>query len=396
MKMRFKVLTALLIVLLLNMLYGVVTQIMSQKTTLSPEKHKVVLKKHIQKPMIMKKKTEKKTEKKHTKDGNNTIHIIIPKPPKVPIPVKVSTKNANGLDSHVIKFSKRVPPGYIPPEKRTDSTTKPTDSTATKLVDNDIATNKIGEVDNGRISTYLRAPFMNVDKVKKILKGSGFRIIAATPLDKKKELTTIVFTNDMLEKFAVENSTEFLASLRLLVNKKDNRISITNPLYMAQAFTQKKYDKNIPMTILKKIKANFKGLINSKDKLKYQMLSNYQFMIGMPRYEDMIEVAMGGNLLKNIQGKSQVVFQQKLPNGAILFGIQFREPTQKFPYQIGTNNAVLLPYPVLIKEKKAYIMNPKYYISIMYPLLKMSQFMAISTIPGAILKEAQSVFRKGR
>ncbi|MCB4746045.1 MAG: hypothetical protein LGB68_02660, partial [Sulfurovum sp.] len=178
MKMRFKVLTALLIVLLLNMLYGVVTQIMSQKTTLSPEKHKVVLKKHIQKPMIMKKKTEKKTEKKHTKDGNNTIHIIIPKPPKVPIPVKVSTKNANGLDSHVIKFSKRVPPGYIPPEKRTDSTTKPTDSTATKLVDNDIATNKIGEVDNGRISTYLRAPFMNVDKVKKILKGSGFRIIA--------------------------------------------------------------------------------------------------------------------------------------------------------------------------------------------------------------------------
>ncbi|MCB4763785.1 MAG: hypothetical protein LGB72_02370 [Sulfurovum sp.] len=396
MKMRFKVLTALLIVLLLNMLYGVVTQIMSQKTTLSPEKHKVVLKKHIQKPMIMKKKTEKKTEKKHTKDGNNTIHIIIPKPPKVPIPVKVSTKNANGLDSHVIKFSKRVPPGYIPPEKRTDSTTKPTDSTATKLVDNDIATNKIGEVDNGRISTYLRAPFMNVDKVKKILKGSGFRIIAVAPLDKKKELTTIVFTNDMLEKFAVENSTEFLASLRLLVNKKDNRISITNPLYMAQAFTQKKYDKNIPIAILKKIKANFKGLINSKDKLKYQMLSNYQFMIGMPRYEDMIEVAMGGNLLKNIQGKSQVVFQQKLPNGAILFGMQFREPTQKFPYQIGTNNAVLLPYPVLIKEKKAYIMNPKYYISIMYPLLKMSQFMAISTIPGAILKEAQSVFRKGR
>ncbi|MCB4753803.1 MAG: hypothetical protein LGB01_06270 [Sulfurovum sp.] len=163
-----------------------------------------------------------------------------------------------------------------------------------------------------------------------------------------------------------------------------------------ETLSQKKYDKNIPMAILKKIKANFEGLINSKDKLKYQMLSNYQFMIGMPRYEDMIEVAMGSDLLKNIQGKSQVVFQQKLPNGAILFGMQFREPTQKFPYQIGTNNAVLLPYPVLIKEKKAYIMNPKYYISIMYPLLKMSQFMAISTIPGAILKEAQSVFRKGR
>ena len=327
-------------------------------------------------------KTAEKAKEQTIENGGDTVHIIIPKPPKVPTPVKVTIDNADALNSRAIKFSKRVPPGYIPPEKRTNAS-KPVNTTT-----------KIGELDKGRISTYLRAPLMNVNEAKKILEKAGFKIIAVTPLDKKKELTTIVFTDDALEKFAVENGSEFLASLRLLVDKKDNHISITNPLYMAKAFIQKEYDESIPKAELKKITDNFKGLVNSKDKLKYQLLPNYQFMNGMPKYKDMVEVAMGDDLLENIQGKKQVVFQQKLPNGAVLFGMQFRKRTQKFPYRIGTNNAALLPYPVLIKDGKAYIMDPKYYISVMYPLLKMSEFMTIATVPDAILKETQRVFRK--
>ena len=329
---------------------------------------------------------EAKTQKSHTKqtieNGGDTVEIIIPKPPKVPTPIKVHTKNADGLNFRAIQFSKRVPPGWVPPEKRT---------TAAKHVN---TTTKIGEVDKGRISTYLRAPLMSVDQAKQTLEKAGFRIVAVAPLGKKKELTTIVFTDDALEKFAVDNGSEFLASLRLLVDKKDNHISITNPVYLAKAFIQKEYDETIPKATLKKITDNFKGLINSKDKLKYQLLPNYQFMNGMPKYKDMVEVAIGNDLLANIQGKKQVVFQQKLPNGAILFGMNFRKRTQKFPYRIGTNNAALLPYPVLIKDGKAYIMDPKYYISVMYPLLKMSEFMTIATVPDAILKETQRVFRK--
>jgi uncharacterized protein (DUF302 family) len=327
-------------------------------------------------------KAQEKTKEQTIENGGDTVHIIIPKPPKVPTPVKVSTENADALNSRAIKFSKRVPPGYIPPEKRTGAA-KPVNTTT-----------KIGEVDKGRISTYLRAPLISVDEAKKSLEKAGFRILSVTPLDKKKELTTIVFTDDALEKFAVDNDSEFLASLRLLVDQKDNHISITNPLYMAKAFIQKEYDESVPKATLEKITKHFKGLINSKDKLKYQLLPNYQFMNGMPKYKDMVEVAMGNDLLDNIQGKKQVVFQQKLPNGAVLFGMTFRKRTQKFPYRIGTNNAALLPYPVLIKNGKAYIMDPKYYISVMYPLLKMSEFMTIATVPDAILKETQRVFRK--
>lgn len=323
-----------------------------------------------------------KVKEQQIENGGDTVHIIIPKPPKVPTPVKVSTDNANDLGSRAIQFSKRVPPGWVPLEARTQEK---------KAVN---TTTKIGEVDKGRISTYLRAPLMSVKQAEETLKKAGFKIIAVVPLDKKKELTTIVFTDDALEKFAVENDSEFLASLRLLVDKRDNHISITNPLYLAKAFIQKEYDESIPKAELKKITDHFTGLINSKDRLKYQLLPNYRFMNGMPTYKDMVEVAMGSDLLENIQGKKQVVFQQKLPNGTVLFGMKFRKRTQKFPNRIGTNNAALLPYPVLIKNGKAYIMDPKYYISVMYPLLKMSEFMTIATIPDAILKETQRVFRK--
>ena len=336
-----------------------------------------------QKPEGTQKEPAEKAKTQHIENGGNTVDIVIPVPPKVPAPIKVHTENGGLTHLRSIQFSKRVPPGYIPPEER-KKTEKPTNTTT-----------KIGEIDKGRISTYLRAPYMDVAEAKKKLEGAGFKIVSVAPLGKKKELTTIVFTNDALEKFAVDNNAEFLASLRLLVDKKDNHISITNPLYMARAFIQKDdFDTKVPKAILAKIKQSFRGLVNSKDKLKYNLLPNYRFMNGMPQYKDMVEVAMGSDLYQNIHGKKQVVFEQKLPNGAVLFGMKFRKRTQKFPYRIGTNNAALLPYPVLIKGDKAYIMDPKYYISVMYPLLKMSEFMTIATVPDAILKESQRVFRK--
>ena len=54
----------------------------------------------------------------------------------------------------------------------------------------------------------------------------------------------------------------------------------------------------------------------------------------------------------------------------------------------------MLPYPILIENGKAKILDPKYYISYMYPMLKMSEFMTIATIPDAIVKDCKRVFRK--
>jgi len=314
--------------------------------------------------------------------NGKVINIIIPKPPKVPTPVKVNTINGGSVDaSRSIKFSKRIPPNYIPSSQRRKEA-KP-ENTSTD----------IGEVHNGKISAYLRGKFMDVSAAQAKLKEAGFTIVTSTPVDKKGNLISIVFTDKEMVAMASKTNRGFAASLRLLVNKKDNHISITNPLYMAKAFMQKDFDEKIAKDTLAKITSVFTGLLNSKDTLKFQLLPKYQFMHGMPHYEDMTVVARGGDLLAKIKKSKKVVFEQKLENGSTLIGIKLGKRTNKFTSRIGTNNAGLLPYPILIEDGEAKILDPKYYISVMYPLLQMSEFMTIATVPGAIVKDCEKALR---
>ncbi len=314
--------------------------------------------------------------------SRGVVNIVIPKPPKVPSVIKVNTINGSSVDtSRSIKFSKRVPPNYVPSSQRTKKA-KPQNTDT-----------NIGEVKNGKVSAYLRGKFMDVAAAKAKLKEAGFEVITATPVNKKGDLISIVFTDKALAKMASKTNRGFAASLRLLVNKKDNHISITNPLYQTKAFMQADYDEKTAKETLAKITSAFPGLLNSKDMLKFQLLPKYQFMNGMPHYEDMTVVASGKNLLEKIKNNKKVLFVQKLENGSTLIGVKLGKRTSKFTARIGTNNAGLLPYPILIENGKAKILEPKYYISVMYPLLKMSEFMTIATVPGAIIKDCEKVFK---
>ncbi len=324
-------------------------------------------------------KKEAKTMKIET--GGKTIEITIPVPPKPVRPVKVKTLNTKDIADRSIKFSKRVPPNYIPPEQRAQK--EEAKNTATD----------IGEVVHGRVAAYIRGKYIDVKEAKERLKKAGFTILGITSLDKKGNLVSIVFTDKDLTKMASKKDHGFAASLRLLVNKKDNHISITNPVYMSKAFMQDNYDEKVARSALKKITGNFENLLNSKDKLKFQLLPKYQFMSGMPQYQDMVMIARGNDLLKKIKNNKKVVFEQKLDNGATLIGVILGRRTNKFTGRIGTNNAALLPYPVLIENGEAKILDPKYYISVMYPLLQMSEFMTIATVPGAIIKDCEKVFK---
>ena len=150
----------------------------------------------------------------------------------------------------------------------------------------------------------------------------------------------------------------------------------------------------VMIKILVKLITQFPHLKNSKDALKFQLLPKYQFMNGMPHYEDMIEVASGDDLLEKIKDNDKVLFTQKLENGSTLIGIKLSKRTRTFTRRIGRNNAAMLPYPILIENGKAKILDPKYYIAYMYPLLQMSEFMTIASIPDAMIKDCEKVFKK--
>jgi len=303
-------------------------------------------------------------------------------PPVPKVPVAIQLNHSNDITDRSIKFSKRVPPNYIP--HRLDNIKKVKSS----------ANTRIGEVSQGRISAYLRAKFMDAKTVEEKLKAAGFDIVATVPVNKKGTLLSVVFTDESMLKIASKENRGFMASLRVLVDSKEKTISITNPIYMAKGFLQNDYNEKAAKKILDKLITQFSGLKNSKDLLKFQLLAKYQFMNGMPYYENMIEVASGDDLLERIKDNKKVVFTQTLENSSTLIGIKLGKRTRKFTKRIGRNNAAMLPYPVLIENGKAKILDPKYYISYMYPMLKMSEFMTIATIPDAIVKDAQRVFRK--
>jgi len=321
-----------------------------------------------------------KVDSKDSKMGTNEINITLPTPPKPTHPVRVNVINRDEhIGDRTIKFSKRYPPSYVPLEERV----------LDKLGEDEV----VGDVNNGRVAVNLVGEFLDVDEVIERLKRAGFEIVAVTPLNSSKDLVSIVFTNRALKEMASSPKRGFLATLRVVVDKKNRFISFINPLYVAKAFLQDEFDKKRAKEILDKILKEFPDLKNSADKYKFQALSNYQFMEGMPKYGDMIELAKGDNLLQRAKSNKSVAFIEELDNNSSLIGINLSRRTGKFVEKIGRKNGVLLPYPILIENSRAYILDPKYYISLMYPNLKMEEFMKIATTPGAIVKECKRVFK---
>ena len=331
---------------------------------------------------------EKKTQEPAANvDDNNSVIIDIPKVPKPVKALKVITVGGNA------------------PVKQNESLYKPRAitlkvSTPPKAVSSAVPEEqkdaKVGDVSSSRVSAYLRGGLLSEDEVKKRLEAAGFKVLSASTVDKKGLLTSIVFTNDALTKMADKDNRGFIASLRVLIDQKNKQISITNPLYIAKAFMQDDFDQKSVDPILESLRKAFPDLKNSEDALKFQLLSKYRFMEAMPYYKDMVVVAKGDNLLEKAKarnGGKDIVFIQPISKDRTLIGVKLGKRTSKFIKKIGANNAALLPYPILIENGEAKILDPKYYIAIMYPMLKMSEFMTISTVPGAIQLDCENLFR---
>ncbi len=321
-----------------------------------------------------------------------TVAIKIPKVPEVPkveavVPSIEVIKEGNHQTNEeivqeatakkVVHFSNHVAPKVVEEKDKASTITL------------------VGDVKDGRVSAYLHAPLLPIDDVKQILEKAGFTLLGTYKIDKKGEVSSIVFTNPTLTALASKKGRGFAASLRITVDTKDKLISITNPIYVMAAFLQDEYDATLASKTLAQLRDAFGNLENSDDILKFRILSRYQFMKGMPRYTDMqvIKKISSEKLLKNARKSKKIVYEQKLENGATVLGVKLSKRTSKFIKKTGYKNAGLLPYPVLIENNEAKIMDPKYYIAIMYPMLKMSQFMKIATVPGAIHKDIDKIFR---
>jgi len=247
---------------------------------------------------------------------------------------------------------------------------------------------KVGD----KISTFLVGPYASVAQINADLEGNGFEVLTSHKIG---DITTVVFTSSELKNMANRKNRGFASVLRLTVDEKAKKISITNPLYFLKAYMQSDFRSVETRDLLQKLNNTFEGLRNSEDALEEDDLADFQFMMGMPYYKDMDVVAEGKNeeLLAKVKASGKMLFEVKLANGATLVGIELNKRTAKFPSKIGTANASVLPYTVLIEKGEAKSLAPKYNIALYYPLLTMSKFMTIATIPGAITTELGNAFK---
>ncbi len=238
----------------------------------------------------------------------------------------------------------------------------------------------------GGISAYYSATYKDAASVKSALGKAGFKVLNTYSPANKSHLKVLSFTNAKLTSMASKPKRGFAAVQKVLVNSKTKTLLATNPTYWLKAFLQKDFrGGNTAITAsltkaLGKLKPTSDTLSNSK-------LSSYHFMMGMPYYEDMLELKNGAKSVNN------ALYSIKLRNGATLYGVKMSRSSESFISKIGEDKALVLPYTILIEGGKAYALHAKYYLAISYPQLTMGEFMKISSVPGAIETQLEKLVK---
>ncbi len=268
---------------------------------------------------------------------------------------------------------KKTPPVSIMlPEKKF--------STAKMVIDNQAPKN---------LTAYYAANPQTIDALTEKLKANGFQIVSTSEILKDK--TVITITNDELK-----NTNTFMAVLNVLVNGNDE-IRVQNPSYFGAAYLQEKFHYGQFKATLTSLQAALGNMYAVADINDYAQLKDYNFMFGMPHLADTIEVATGDKLTDKLTGdkaNKHFAYSLKLPNGATLVGHKMRTRNNKFLIKVdATKNAQLLPYQSMIKDGKAYMLDPKFYLALSLPLLTMTDFMKIATAPDEIEKEVVKAYK---
>ncbi len=230
-----------------------------------------------------------------------------------------------------------------------------------------------------KISAYYDAPFATAKSVKAKLGKAGFKVLATYSPAEKQNIEVVIFTNKKLTALASQKTRGFAAIQRVMVDSNAKTVRLTNPTYWLKAFMQSDYKPGVDTAVKKSLEKALGKLTATKDLLEESELAKYHFMMAMPYYEDMLELKKGAT----VKDKNKL-FEVKLANGSTLVGVKMSKNTENFIDKIGVENAILLPYTVLIEDGTTYALHAKYYLALSYPLLSMGQFMGISSIPDAI------------
>ncbi|NNJ55608.1 MAG: hypothetical protein HKP14_05730, partial [Bacteroidia bacterium] len=230
----------------------------------------------------------------------------------------------------------------------------------------------------------------------------------------------IAITSTDLDK-AVQKTgglTGFGSVLRIAFTREQNKtiVSYTNPSYWGNAYFRNKYSQvsSNYAAFHSKLKKAFAGVgtysgtgFGSKNGLTSSKLQSYQYMYGMPDFDDtelLKSFTSHSEAVAHINAKLKagvphvrLVYKHKVPGKNLtLYGLALSGGTGESHFlptiDIGKpKHTAFLPYEILVKNNEVHMLHGRFRIALSFPDLTMSTFMKIMSTPGDIETLMKSV-----
>ena len=240
-----------------------------------------------------------------------------------------------------------------------------------------------------KLTAYFTAAYQDIDELSTKLEENGFEVLAVDEILEGKKVLSI-------SSEALKKTNSFMSVLHILVNES-KEIRVQNPSYFAAAYLRDEYTYGDFNTTVHALQNVLGAMYITKDTYSLKDLPDYNFMLGMPKFEDRIVVGKGEDLFSKLtkEGMSKYVsYIVTLPNGSVLVGQKLQKSTYEYLLKINaSDNAQLFPYEVMIENKRAYMLAPKYYLALSLPRLSMTDFMKIASAPEEIIKDIKQAYK---
>jgi hypothetical protein len=245
------------------------------------------------------------------------------------------------------------------------------------------------------------------------LKTNGIVVVGQYQPANDKNRWLIVFSSDELQSAVkkVGGLTGFASTLRIALTAENGKtvVSYTLPEYWGNAYFRADYDKVASLYAALKTKletsmkacGSFSGKTFGSEKgLETKELRKYHYMIGMPYFEDIVELGKYQNyaaaiatIEKNIKSGAsgvKLVSKVSIPGKELTlytFALNGSNGESKFLPIIdkgSPKHTAFLPYEVLVNGNTVVMLHGRFRIALSFPDLTMGTFSKIMATPGDI------------
>lgn len=250
-------------------------------------------------------------------------------------------------------------------------------------------------------------------KIVKALAEQNMEVLGEYQVKHIVDSWVIVFTSDELKEGVqlIGGLTGFAATLRIAITTEGSKsiVSYTTPNYWGNAYFRKDFEKvsDNYVKLSEKLKAalstigNYNGSqFGSENGLSVKDLRDYQYMFGMPNFDDTIELEsfdsykeavakIDASVKKGVDEVAQV-FKIEYPEKELAlygFALIAEEGEKKFMPIIDISSpkhTAFLPYELLVLGDEVHILHGRYRIALSFPDLSMGTFTKIMSTPGYI------------